>query len=180
VWSGATAACAFASGFTALLAARVGVGVGQAGFGPAGAALLAAAYPRDRRATVLGAFQAGGPLGIVVGAVAGSLVAAVVVDVVPANVRATATSMYVLVQNLLGLAVGPVLTGALADRWGLTTALTAVAGLGLGAACALGWGSRFYARDRGAAVLSPPSTGRVDGRQAAAVRPTRRRIARGE
>ena len=343
VWSGATAACAVAPGFAALLAARVGVGVGQAGFGPAGAALLAAAYPPDRRATVLGAFQAGGPLGIVVGAVAGSLVAAqwgwraafgvlavpglvlallflrvrdypsarterspgrvaarallrarsaqgamvggalllvvvstlytwlpthlersygmpparagvltalvvvagaagtagaahladrlarrdarrrmlvpvataaattatlvvppgvaqmvllfaggamaaaavgpvaaVVVDVVPANVRATATSMYVLVQNLLGLAVGPVLTGALADRWGMTVAFTAVAGLGLGAAGALWWGSRFYARDRGAAVLSPPSTDRADGRQDAAARPTRRRTARGE
>jgi MFS family permease len=105
-------------------------------------------------------------------------VAAVVLDVVPPNARATATSIYVLVQNLLGLAVGPVVTGALADRWGMTAALTAVAGFGLGAAGALWWGSRFYARDRSVAVLTSPSTDPVDGPQAAAVRPTRRRAAR--
>ena len=49
--------------------------------------------------------------------------AAVVLDVVPLGVRATAVSIFAVVQNLMGLAVGPVLTGALADRWGLTTAL---------------------------------------------------------
>ena len=35
----------------------------------------------------------------------------------------------------MGLAVGPVLTGVLADRWGLTTALASMASAGLAAGC---------------------------------------------
>jgi MFS transporter, Spinster family, sphingosine-1-phosphate transporter len=314
-WSVATAACAFAPGYVALLAARLGIGVGQAGFGPAGAAVLGAAYPPERRATALGVFQMGAPIGVVTGSVVGSLVAAhwgwrpaflvvavpglvlallalrlrdyrtvpersrgraaaaallgarsalgamlggalllvvvstlytwlpthleraygvpparagvmasfvvlagalgtvtaghvadrlarrdvrwrmfvptvaavataatlgmafgavppgatqmalvllggatataaigpavaVVLDVVPPSVSATAVAIYALVQNLLGLAVGPVVTGVLADRWGLTAALATVAGAGLAAGCAFWWGSRSYGRDR--------------------------------
>ncbi len=318
-WSGATAMCALAFSYAALLGARVAVGLGQAGFGPAGGALLAAAFPAERRATVLGAFQAGAPIGIVTGAVVGSLVAAqwgwrsaflvlvvpglllavlflrvrdyptvqpagprarpvmavvvrarsavgamlgnalllvilstlytwlpthleraygmtaaaagvtasvvvlagsagtigtayaadllarrdrrhrllvpavaalgsaaalgtafvampagaaqlllvfagaatvtgavgpaaaVVLDVVQPGMRATAMSLLVVVQNLFGLAIGPALTGLLADRWGLTAALGAVAGLAVVAAAALGWASLFYQRDVAAA-----------------------------
>ena len=76
LWSVATAACAFAPGYGVLLAARLGIGVGQAGFGPAGSAVLGAAYPPERRATVLGVFQMGAPIGVVTGSVVGSLVAA--------------------------------------------------------------------------------------------------------
>jgi predicted MFS family arabinose efflux permease len=331
VWSGATAACAFATGYGALLAARIGVGVGQAGFGPAGAALLGASVPPDRRATALGVFQMGAPVGIVAGAVVGSLAAAswgwrsafivvalpglvlallalrlrdypsiaqpsrarataaallrsrsalgamlggalllvvfstlytwlptyleraydmpparagvlasmvvlagaagtagaglaadrlarrnvrwrmlapaatavattvtlgsaftaappgttqmvlvllggamattavgpalaVVLDVVPLGVRATATSMFAVVQNLTGLAVGPVLTGALADRWGLPPALATVSGLGIAAGVALWCGSRFYPGDRARAGLPPDPAGRSQAR----------------
>ena len=315
LWSVATAACAFAPGFGALLAARLGIGLGQAGFGPAGSAVLGATYPPERRATVLGVFQMGAPIGVVTGSVVGSLVAAhwgwrpaflvvalpglvlsllalrlrdyrtvpersrgraaadallgarsalgamlggalllvivstlytwlpthlerayslaparagvmasfvvlagavgtvtaghvadrmarrdvrwrmfvpaiaavatattlgtafgavppgptqmalvllggatatcaigpavaVVLDVVPQSVSASAIAIYALVQNLMGLAVGPVVTGVLADRWGLTTALATVAGTGLTAAFAFWWGSRHYGRDR--------------------------------
>ena len=76
VWSGATAACASAPGYLALLAGRIGIGIWAGGFGPAGLALLAASFPAERRATVLGVFQVGAPLGIVTGAVVGSLVSA--------------------------------------------------------------------------------------------------------
>ena len=76
LWSVATAACAFAPGYLALLAARLGIGVGQAGFGPAGSAVLGATYPPERRATVLGVFQMGAPIGVVTGSVVGSVVAA--------------------------------------------------------------------------------------------------------
>ena len=327
VWSGATAACAFAPGYGALLAARIGIGVGQAGFGPAGAALLGAGFPRDRRATVLGVFQMSAPVGIVAGAVVGSVVAAswgwrsaflvvalpglilallasrlrdypsvvqesrgrataaalfrarsavgamlggalllvvvstlytwlptylerayglpparagilgslvvlagavgtasagyvsdrlarrdvrrrmlvpavaavvttatlgsafavvppgavqmvlvlvgaamaatanaptlaVVLDSAPPGAGATATSMFAMVQNLAGLAVGPVLTGALADRWGLTAALATVSGLGVAAGVALWCGARFYPGDRARVGLGPPSSRR--------------------
>jgi len=325
LWSVATAACAFAPGYGALLAARLGIGVGQAGFGPAGSAVLGAAYPSERRATVLGVFQMGAPIGVVTGSVVGSLVAArwgwrpaflvvalpglvlallalrlrdyrtvpersrgraaadallgarsalgamlggalllvivstlctwlpthlerayslaparagvmasfvvlagavgtvtaghvadrlarrdvrwrmlvpavaavataatlgtafgalppgptqmalvllggatatsaigpavaVVLDVVPQGVSATAIAIYTLVQNLMGLAVGPVVTGVLADRWGLTTALATVAGAGLTAGFAFWWGSRYYGADRMRDRRRPPTT----------------------
>src|SRR5919112_1573606 len=346
VWSGETAACAFAPGYLALLLGRIGIGVGQAGFGPAGLALLAASFPAERRATVLGVFQVGAPVGIVTGAVVGSLVsahwgwraaflavalpglvlallalrlrdyrsvpepsrgraaavmllrarsalgamvggalllvifstlytwlpthleraygmppnragvvastvvvagaagtalsgvvadrlarrdvrwrlwvpavaavattvmlgtafvatppggtqlvlvllggamattaigpaAAVVLDVVSVGVRATAVSLFAVVQNLMGLAVGPVLTGALADRWGLTTALAIVAALGVAAGIAFWWGSRSYGRDRarvGFTSSPPPPT----GPDTAAGRPAPPRGPRGE
>ena len=314
-WSAAMGACAFAPGYLALLAGRIGIGAGQAGFGPAGVALLAATFPAERRATVVSVFQVGAPLGIVTGAVVGSLVCAhwgwraaflavalpglvlallvlrlrdypsvvepsraraaatmllrarsacgamlggafllvifstlytwlpthlerayglpparagviasfvvlagavgtvtaghvadrlsrrdvrwrmfvpavaavattatlgtafgavppgptqmalvllggatatsaigpavaVVLDVVPQSVSASAIAIYALVQNLMGLAVGPVVTGVLADRWGLTTALATVTGTGLTAGFAFWWGSRYYGRDR--------------------------------
>jgi MFS family permease len=51
-------------------------------------------------------------------------VCAVVVDVVHAGVRATATAILALTQNLLGLALGPLLTGFLSDRYGLPFALS--------------------------------------------------------
>jgi predicted MFS family arabinose efflux permease len=325
LWSVATAACAFAPGYAALLAARLGIGVGQAGFGPAGSAVLGAAYPPERRATVLGVFQMGAPIGVVTGSVVGSLVAAhwgwrpaflvvalpglvlallalrlrdyrtvpersrgraaadallgarsalgamlggalllvivstlytwlpthlerayglpparagvmasfvvlagavgtvtaghvadrmarrdvrwrmfvpaiaavatattlgtafgavppgptqmalvllggatatcaigpavaVVLDVVPQSVSASAIAIYALVQNLMGLAVGPVVTGVLADRWGLTTALATVTGTGLTAGFAFWWGSRYYGADRMRDRRRPPTT----------------------
>jgi MFS transporter, Spinster family, sphingosine-1-phosphate transporter len=332
VWSAATAACAFAPGFLTLLAARIGIGVGQAGFGPAGVALLGATFPVERRATVLSVFQMGAPVGIVTGAVVGSLVsaewgwrsaflavalpgmvlalltlrlgdyrsvpeplrgraaaatllsarsalgamlggalllvifstlytwlptyleraygmsparagvlastvvlagaagtvsagvvsdrlarrdvrwrllvpavtavvttvmlgtafvtvppgiiqmvlillggatattaigpaAAVAVDVVPLGARATAVSIFASVQNMMGLAIGPVLTGALSDRWGLTVALGLVAVLGVVAGFVFWWGSRSYGRDRtrvGLTGSSRPRTGRPE------------------
>lgn len=76
VWSAASAASAVAPGPGALLAARIGVGAGEAGYGPAGGALLATVFPATRRAAVLGVFQAAGPLGTVVGMALGSAVAA--------------------------------------------------------------------------------------------------------
>ena len=53
-------------------------------------------------------------------------VCAVVVDVVHPGVRATATAILALTQNLLGLALGPLLTGFLSDRYGLPFALSVV------------------------------------------------------
>src|SRR5436190_17815366 len=82
--------------------------------------------------------------------------------------------MCALVQNLMGRAVGPVLTGALPDRWGLTAALATVAVLGVPAGMVLWWGSRSYGRDwaRVGRTLSPTRTGRL---QAAGARPAPRR-----
>ncbi|WP_433236754.1 MFS transporter [Streptosporangium sp. CA-135522] len=74
-------------------------------------------------------------------------VPAVVMDVVRPSVRATALGMMVLVQNLFGLAVGPLLTGWLSDAYGLPAALTVMPLFCVGAAAALWRASRTYEQD---------------------------------
>jgi MFS transporter, Spinster family, sphingosine-1-phosphate transporter len=51
--------------------------------------------------------------------------AAVVVDVTHPGLRATASAVLALTQNLIGLAGGPLLTGMLSDRYGLQSAMSA-------------------------------------------------------
>lgn len=75
VWSLATIACAFAQSYGQLLGARSIVGLGEAAYGSAGAALLASLFPARMRSTVLGAFLAAGLMGSVLGVVAGGLIA---------------------------------------------------------------------------------------------------------
>jgi MFS family permease len=77
-------------------------------------------------------------------------VSAVVVDVVRLALRSTAISTMAVVQNLVGLAVGPVLGGWLSDRYGLTTALAVLPLLCVVSAAMFWYGSRFYERDRAA------------------------------
>ncbi|MEU1946995.1 MFS transporter [Streptomyces sp. NPDC020125] len=74
---------------------------------------------------------------------------AAVVDVVRPRVRATALGMAVVAQNLLGLAVGPVLTGMLSDAFGLRTALALMPLFCAAAAVAFWRGSRTYEKDLG-------------------------------
>ena len=89
-------------------------------------------------------------------------VAAVVVDVVHPGLRATAVSLLSVFQAGFGLAVGPVLAGALADRWGLTAVLATVPALGIAAAAALWWGSRSYPLDRFARSVTSVSPAPAD------------------
>jgi MFS transporter, Spinster family, sphingosine-1-phosphate transporter len=76
VWSLAAVAAGAARSYGQLLTARAAVGVGEAGYGPTAGALLATMFPSARRATVLGAFQAAGPLGAVLGVALGGVIAA--------------------------------------------------------------------------------------------------------
>jgi len=76
IWSLATLACAFTPSFGALFAARSLIGLGEAGYGPAGGALLGTMFPARLRGTVMGAFLAAGSLGSVLGVVLGGLIAA--------------------------------------------------------------------------------------------------------
>ncbi|MFJ7964087.1 MFS transporter [Streptomyces sp. NPDC096324] len=73
VWSLAAMACAVAGSYTQMLAARAAIGLGEAGYGPAGGALTAGLFPQRRRATMVGALQAAGPLGVVLGVSLGGL-----------------------------------------------------------------------------------------------------------
>jgi MFS family permease len=75
VWSLATISCAFAGEYTHLLGARALVGLGEAAYGSAGAALLATLFPVRMRSTVLGAFLAAGLVGSVLGVVVGGVIA---------------------------------------------------------------------------------------------------------
>ena len=84
-------------------------------------------------------------------------VAAVVADVVHPGLRATALSTVVVVQNLFGLAVGPLLTGLLADRFGLPTALAVMPAVCAVAAMTFWYGSRTYVVDRDAVLTATSS-----------------------
>jgi len=75
VWSLATISCAFTRNFGQLFAARAVIGLGEAGYGSAGGALLASIFPQRLRSTVLGAFLAAASLGSVLGVVLGGFIA---------------------------------------------------------------------------------------------------------
>src|SRR4051794_28135146 len=57
---------------------------------------------------------------------------------------------WAVVQDLGGLAAGPVPAGWLSDRFGRTVALAVMPLLGVGAAGLFWYGPRFYQRDRDA------------------------------
>ena len=75
LWSLATLACAFTRNFTQLLVARAFIGIGESGYAPAGTAMLAAAYPEEKRAGVMGIWNISIPLGVGIGMFAGGMIA---------------------------------------------------------------------------------------------------------
>jgi predicted MFS family arabinose efflux permease len=86
-------------------------------------------------------------------------ISAVVIDVVHPGVRATAASILSLVQNLFGLAGGPLLTGLLSDRYGLPFALAVVPLFCLAAAVCFLLASRTYLADLRRAEADQPHRG---------------------
>ena len=76
VWSLATISCMFARNYSLLFAARALVGLGEAGYGPVGAALIASHFPARLRARLLAAFLAAASLGSVLGVALGGAIAA--------------------------------------------------------------------------------------------------------
>jgi predicted MFS family arabinose efflux permease len=67
--------CSKSRGFTQMLLCRVGVGAGDAGFGPPVASLLGDHYPERRRASALTVVWLGAPLGALSGSVLGGWIA---------------------------------------------------------------------------------------------------------
>ena len=63
VWSAMTAACGFTRTFAQLFAARIGVGVGEAGLSPASYSMIADYFPPARRSVALGIYTLGIYLG---------------------------------------------------------------------------------------------------------------------
>jgi MFS transporter, Spinster family, sphingosine-1-phosphate transporter len=74
-WSGFTALCGTAQNFWQLFAARVGVGVGEAGGVAPSYSLIADYFPPGSRAGALGVYSLGIPVGSAFGVYAGALIA---------------------------------------------------------------------------------------------------------
>jgi predicted MFS family arabinose efflux permease len=71
IWSAMTAFSGLAQNFWQLLLARIGVGVGEAGCSPPAHSMIADYYPAEKRATALGIYSLGIPVGILFGFMAG-------------------------------------------------------------------------------------------------------------
>jgi predicted MFS family arabinose efflux permease len=76
IWSLATISCMFTRNYGQLLAARALVGLGEAGYGSVGAALIASHFPARMRGAVLAGFFACASIGSVLGVMLGGFIAA--------------------------------------------------------------------------------------------------------
>ncbi|HTN48208.1 MAG TPA: MFS transporter [Burkholderiaceae bacterium] len=74
-WSLASISCMFTRNYGQLLAARAVVGLGEAGYGSVGAALIASVFPARMRSMLLAAFFATASVGSVLGVMLGGLIA---------------------------------------------------------------------------------------------------------
>jgi MFS family permease len=76
LWCLATIGCGLAQSHAQMLVARGLVGLGEAGYGAAGGAILANVFPPERRSMVLGAFLAASLFGSVAGIAVGGAISA--------------------------------------------------------------------------------------------------------
>jgi len=76
LWSVATLGCGLAESFGQMFVARFLVGVGEAAYGSVGIAVVLSVFPKRMRATLSGAFMAGGMVGSVLGIALGGSIAA--------------------------------------------------------------------------------------------------------
>lgn len=75
LWSLATLGCGLARSYEQMFAARLCVGVGEAAYGSVGLAVALSVFPPSMRATITGAFMAGGVFGSVLGMSIGGSIA---------------------------------------------------------------------------------------------------------
>jgi len=75
IWGLASMACAIVANFAQLFTARSILGVGQAGYGPGGSAMIAGIYPTEKRARMLGIWTASEPLGAAIAIALGGIIA---------------------------------------------------------------------------------------------------------
>ena len=75
IWSLATLGSAIAANYGELMLSRVFIGVGEAAYGSVGLAVVLAVFPVYRRASLTGAFLAGGSFGSVLGVALGGALA---------------------------------------------------------------------------------------------------------
>jgi MFS family permease len=75
IWSVATAFTALAGNFSSLFLSRMVLGVGEAGYYPAGTALMSDYFHREQRARVMSRWSAGSLVGLMIGFIVGGVVA---------------------------------------------------------------------------------------------------------
>jgi MFS family permease len=75
LWSLATLLTGAAGSFFTLFLSRAAVGVGEAGYYPAGTSLLVDYFPKEKRASMLGLWNVGASLGVGVGFALGGIIA---------------------------------------------------------------------------------------------------------
>jgi len=75
MWSIATALCALTGNFVQLFMARMLIGVGEAGYAPGGSAMISGLYPMEKRAKMIGIWNAAIPLGSAIGVLLGGIIA---------------------------------------------------------------------------------------------------------
>jgi MFS transporter, Spinster family, sphingosine-1-phosphate transporter len=75
IWSVATCLSGFSTGFWTLFGSRALVGIGEAGYYPAGTSLLSDYYPRAARARVMSKWGAGSLIGLAIGFSLGGIIA---------------------------------------------------------------------------------------------------------
>jgi predicted MFS family arabinose efflux permease len=76
LWSAATMACGIAANYPQLVAARMTVGIGEAGGVPPSYAIISDYFPPGRRGTALGIYNLGPPIGAALGVAFGASIAA--------------------------------------------------------------------------------------------------------
>lgn len=74
IWSGMTAACGLAGSFSHLLAARIGVGIGEAGSSPPSHSMISDLYPKEQRSTAMSFYSVGVYAGAMIGLILGGYV----------------------------------------------------------------------------------------------------------
>ncbi|MEN3974362.1 MFS transporter [Emcibacter sp. SYSU 3D8] len=74
IWSGMTALCGAAQNFWQLAAARIGVGIGEAGAGPPSHSMIADMYPLRERTSAMAIYSWGIHIGLMFGALIGGMV----------------------------------------------------------------------------------------------------------
>ncbi|WP_252259913.1 spinster family MFS transporter [Erythrobacter aurantius] len=76
IFSVMTVLCGLASSFAMLFIARIGVGIGEAGTSPASYSIISDCFEKERRATAMGIMSLGSNVGLLLGFVAGGIIAA--------------------------------------------------------------------------------------------------------
>lgn len=131
-WSSFTALCGVAQNYAQLLLARMCVGIGEAGGGPASMSMISDLYPPEKRATAMSVYSLAVPIGSLIGFMVGAFVATYY------GWRAA-----FLVVGLPGLALAALVRFTLAEPPRQAGA-NPVAALGIGETISFLWSQRAY------------------------------------